>query len=240
MIFLQLLIRRECASLRGRGRTLRTVMVTVLALLCVALSPSSAAAGAAASVLGPFLHARHAAVASDSRAASAAGVEILRAGGNAVDAACATTLALGVVNPFASGLGGGGFALVYLAKTGKVTALDFRETAPSALTRHLKDGVGLTPQGGLSVGVPGEARGLADLVRRFGALPFRVAWSLLSACREVFPSRRGWRSRYATRLNAIPTRAPRSSPRYFPSSERSRRDYGRAIASRDRSLPRHL
>ena len=143
-----------------------------MALFWSALAPSSAFAGTAASVSAPFLHARHAAVASDSRAASAAGVEILKAGGNAVDAACAATLALGVVNPFASGLGGGGFALIYLAKTGKATVLDFRETAPAALAGRLKDAVGLKPQSGLSVGVPGEARGLAELVRRFGALPF--------------------------------------------------------------------
>ena len=149
-------------------------MRTALALLCVALTPTLGFAGSAASASDTFLHASHAAVASDSQAASAAGVEMLKSGGNAVDAACATALALGVTNPFASGLGGGGFALVYLAKTGKALALDFRETAPAALTAHASGGAGIQPQSGLSVGVPGEARGLAELVQRFGKLPFSL------------------------------------------------------------------
>ena len=148
----------------------------LLAMLWVAHATSLGFAGTSSRPAAPFLHARHAAVASDSRAASEAGVDALKAGGNAVDAACATALALGVVNPFASGLGGGGFALVYQAKAGikpsRAIALDFRETAPAALAADPSEKTDIRPQSGLSVGVPGEARGLADLVRRYGKLPF--------------------------------------------------------------------
>jgi gamma-glutamyltranspeptidase / glutathione hydrolase len=143
-------------------------MPILLVALCMAIFPSASGAENTATAPEGSLHLRHAAVASDSEPASAAGVELLKSGGNAVDAACATALALGVVHPFASGLGGGGFALLYLAKTGKTVALDFRETAPLATT-----GARPVPaQSGLSIGVPGEPRGLAELVRRFGALPF--------------------------------------------------------------------
>ncbi len=118
-----------------------------------------------------------AAVASDNAQASAAGVAALKAGGNAIDAACATALALGVLHPFASGIGGGGFALVYSAKDHRLFALDFRETAPSAIRADMfvKDGKAdpkLSREGGLAVAVPGEVRGLAELVRRMGKLPF--------------------------------------------------------------------
>lgn len=120
----------------------------------------------------------HAAVASDNPLASAAGVAALQAGGNAVDAACATALALGIVHPDSSGMGGGGFAVVYIAKDRKVYALDFRERAPAAITAgtFLKDGKvqpALSKEGGLAVAVPGEVRGLGELVRRWGKLPFR-------------------------------------------------------------------
>jgi len=143
-----------------------------LAALCVASTPSAGHADTATTASTPFLHPRHGAVASDSKAASQAGLEILESGGNAVDAACATALALGVVHPFASGLGGGGFAMVYLARPGKAFALDFREIAPRGLAGRVDGSLPLPPQSGLSVGVPGEAAGLAELVRRFGALPF--------------------------------------------------------------------
>jgi len=120
----------------------------------------------------------HAAVASDHPLASAAGVTILKAGGNAMDAACATALALGVLHPESSGMGGGAFMLVYIAKDRKVYALDARERAPAAVTAaaYMKDGHAvpeLSQRGGLAVAVPGEVRGLGDMVRRWGKLPFR-------------------------------------------------------------------
>ena len=125
----------------------------------------------------PPLRVGHAAVASDNAQASAAGVAALKAGGNAVDAACATALALGVLHPFASGIGGGGFALVYRAKEHSFTAIDFRERAPGGIRPELfvKNGKAdpkLSREGGLAVGVPGEVRGLGTMVRRWGKLPF--------------------------------------------------------------------
>ena len=126
----------------------------------------------------PPLEVPRAAVASDHAAASAAGIELLRAGGNAADAACAVALALGVVNPHASGIGGGGFALVYLARDKKVHAFDFREQAPASVRPELflRDGKPvpeLSRRGGLAVGVPGEVRGLAELVKRHGKRSFK-------------------------------------------------------------------
>lgn len=165
-----------------RGQPLRQVSHAAALLGAVTLSilATSAAAsliGAAVAATPPPLRVKHAAVASDHPSASAAGVELLRAGGNAADAACATALALGVGNPSGSGIGGGGFAIIYVAREKKVYALDFRERAPAALTPELflRDGKPdprLSINSGLAVAVPGEVRGLAELVRRWGKLPF--------------------------------------------------------------------
>jgi gamma-glutamyltranspeptidase/glutathione hydrolase len=119
-------------------------------------------------------------VAADNETASRVGAEILAAGGNAVDAAAATALALGVVHPQGSGIGGGGFAVIYLAKERKTYVLDFREVGPRAITpQHFvvdgKVNPALAQTGGLAVAVPGEVAGLEHMVRKFGRRPFRTA-----------------------------------------------------------------
>jgi gamma-glutamyltranspeptidase / glutathione hydrolase len=101
----------------------------------------------------------------------------MAAGGNAVDGAIAAALALGVVNPSASGIGGGGFALVYTAKDKKVSAIDFRETAPEKFSADVlwpktpdpsKDRWAFRKVNGGVVGVPGEPAGLELLSRKYG------------------------------------------------------------------------
>ena len=110
--------------------------------------------------------------------ATAAGAAMLRQGGNAVDGAVATALALSVVEPFSAGLGGGGFALWHGAESGEVTALDFRERAPAAAGRDMYLNEAGEPQsllsrnGHLAVGVPGTVAGLHALHQRYGRLPW--------------------------------------------------------------------
>ena len=113
------------------------------------------------------------AVAADHQQASDAGKRVLEDGGNAIDAAVATALALGVVNPNSSGMGGGGFAVVYDAQKGKTFAYDFRETAPKQLTpeKFVVDGKvdpSLSKHGGLASGVPGEVLGLETIWKKHG------------------------------------------------------------------------
>ena len=98
-----------------------------LALLCLAFFAGSALAAP----VGPIneVYAKKGMVSSAHELASKAGVEIMKKGGNAIDAAVATALALNVVEPYNIGMGGGGFATVRFAKTGEVVFIDFRETA---------------------------------------------------------------------------------------------------------------
>lgn len=120
---------------------------------------------------------QHGAVAADHVEASAAGVEILKQGGNVIDAAVATAFALSVVRPASSGLGGGGFLLFWDAEAKEATAYDYRERAPLAATADMFSKLpettrGLASQEGiLAVGVPGEITGLCTIHAKHGRLP---------------------------------------------------------------------
>jgi gamma-glutamyltranspeptidase / glutathione hydrolase len=121
------------------------------------------------------VHGTHGVVASDAALASRVGVEIMQAGGNAVDAAIATGFALAVVYPEAGNLGGGGFTVLRMAD-GRVAAIDYREVAPLAATRDMfLDETGRPTRksvvGPLASGVPGSVAGMVATHQRFGVLP---------------------------------------------------------------------
>src|SRR5580765_7216626 len=121
------------------------------------------------------VHGAHGMVATDEELASRAGVEVLQKGGNAVDAAVATALALAVVEPAAGNIGGGGFMLVRMAD-GRSSFLDYREVAPGQATRQMY----IKPDGKLdeiasvigykSVAVPGTVAGLELALKTYGKL----------------------------------------------------------------------
>ena len=123
----------------------------------------------------PF--ARHAMVASNDRLASAAGVEILNQGGNAIDAAVAVGFALAVTHPEAGNIGGGGYMIIRLAD-GRAAALDYREVAPLGAFRDMYlDAEGAVTEaslvGHLASGVPGSVMGLTEALARFGTMPLQ-------------------------------------------------------------------
>ncbi len=125
--------------------------------------------------------ARNGMVVSQEEKASRIGVEILKAGGNAVDAAVATGFALAVTLPRAGNLGGGGFMLVHLAQQKATIAIDYRETAPGAATRDMfLDARGAfvpakSQSSGLAVGTPGTVAGLALAHETYGSGRFTLA-----------------------------------------------------------------
>jgi len=120
-----------------------------------------------------------AAIASAHPLATAAGMEILKAGGNAFDAAVAVSAALAVVEPYSSGLGGGGFWLLHRAADDFETMVDGRERAPLAATRDMyldAEGEvvpGLSINGPLAAAIPGEPAALVHIAEKYGRLPLQ-------------------------------------------------------------------
>ncbi|KAI0598645.1 gamma-glutamyltranspeptidase [Biscogniauxia sp. FL1348] len=128
------------------------------------------------------------AVACESKICSQIGIDLLAQGGNAVDAFIGTQLCVGVTAMYHSGIGGGGFSLIR-DQTGSYTVIDYRETAPAAAFQDMYQGnVPGSVFGGLSVGVPGELRGLELAHKKFGVLPWKsVVEPAAFVARDGFP-----------------------------------------------------
>src|SRR5262249_46583616 len=145
------------------------------------LVPLLLCAAAAAVHAAPDARTDGAAIASAHPLATAAGHEILKQGGNAFDAAVAVAAALAVVEPYSSGLGGGGLWLLHRAAAGFQVMVDGRETAPRKAERELYVDAGGKPlraaatEGGKSAAIPGAPAALAHVARNYGRLPLAAS-----------------------------------------------------------------
>ena len=166
----------------------------------------------------PAAHPPGGAIASGHALATEAGLEMLRAGGNAFDAAVAVSSTLSVVEPISSGLGGGGFFLLHDAKSGRDVFLDARETSPeSATPEAYLDASGALDadrarNGPWSAGIPGLPAALVELAHKYGKLPLETSLApAIRAAREGFPVyarlEKGYASRRAVMERYAGTRA---------------------------------
>jgi gamma-glutamyltranspeptidase/glutathione hydrolase len=161
---------------RHRALTSLRAMVSCLAALLAFTAAAGAAHGARIPAAHPIATGSGGSVASMDPSASRAGIEVLRHGGNAVDAAVATASALGVTVPFVAGPGGGGFIVIYNARTHAVTTIDGRESCPQSCTRtmfldpttHKPMDYETASDQPLATGVPAMVATWALAVRRFG------------------------------------------------------------------------
>src|SRR5699024_6317938 len=151
---------------KTRKRTFTILMVMAVTLLI----------GVATAQTRPVVGGNHGMVASNHPQASFAGIEMLTQGGNAIDAAVATAAALGVVEPYLSGLGGDGFMLVYDAETEEINFLNFNARSPNGLSvdnfaDQLESNDGrIDRRGPLNSLIPGAAAGWAAAQERYGTL----------------------------------------------------------------------
>jgi gamma-glutamyltranspeptidase/glutathione hydrolase len=147
---------------------LRALVLALIAFSLHGINPQSIDAASRAPG-----YSRNGMVVASQADATRAGVEMLTAGGNAIDAAVASAFAVGVTQPFSTGIGGGSFILIRLAG-GEVVAIDGRETAPGAADRdmYVRPGVAddASAYGELAVGTPGMVAGLALALERYGSM----------------------------------------------------------------------
>ena len=162
---------------------IRSITAAVLFIAITASSWTPTCTTALAASREP-VRARHGVVASTNQVASQVGVDIMKRGGNAVDAAIAVAFALAVTHPAAGNLGGGGFMMIRL-KNGRSTAIDYREMAPAAAHRNVyldKEGKLIQGEGGSiegyrAAGVPGTVRGMELALKKYGS--GRLSWAQL-------------------------------------------------------------
>jgi gamma-glutamyltranspeptidase/glutathione hydrolase len=160
-----------------------SLLVAACALVVVALLAPVQAQRGAVTVIPPVepVVAKHGMVAAQEAQAAGIGADVLKRGGNAVDAAVAVGFAMAVTFPRAGNIGGGGFMVIHLAKGSRAIAIDYRETAPAATRRDIfldADGradPAKSRYSGLAVGVPGTVAGLALAHRKYGSGRFTLA-----------------------------------------------------------------
>ena len=164
-------------------RISRRLHCIALALFCVLVQPAFAREAYVPPAAGRIhaVAAEHGLVVAQEKIAARIGADILRQGGNAVDAAVATGFALAVTYPRAGNIGGGGFMVIHLASRHEDVALDYRETAPAAMTRDTFLGPDGKPDNAksrdsaLGIGVPGTVAGLALALEKYGSGKFTLA-----------------------------------------------------------------
>src|SRR6202049_1732608 len=160
-------------------------------LQVLALTVGFAPVAQAQLVERPLITARHAVVTSDEPLASMAGMRILQEGGNAFDAAVATAVAVGVLDPRMSSIGGNGFATIYVGKTREVRALNFYGLAPKRATVELYRGKEYS-NGFLSAPVPSCLKGYEALHKAYGRLPWaKVLQPAIELAENGFVIRQG-------------------------------------------------
>ncbi|MGH8776117.1 MAG: gamma-glutamyltransferase [Jiangellaceae bacterium] len=168
-------------SRRPLRRTRLLLPAALPGLLALALVAAPAQAAPKAPPKDPVAVGRGGAVSSVDPYATEIGLEVLRRGGNAVDAAVATAAALGVTEPYSAGIGGGGFLVYYDARSGRVETIDGRESAPQMMEEDafVEDGVPIpfadAVTSGLSVGVPGTPATWELALDRWGSIDLRRA-----------------------------------------------------------------
>ncbi|HEV8129831.1 MAG TPA: gamma-glutamyltransferase [Acidobacteriota bacterium] len=172
----------QLSILHPRVSISKTAIITLFCLLSLA------------AVSRDPVPARHGVVVSASPRASRVGVEILQKGGNAVDAAVATGFALAVTHPAAGNIGGGGFMVIHLARTGEDITIDYREKAPAGASRDMYlDSSGnvipkLSTVGHKAAAVPGSVQGMYNVWKKYGKLKWKdLVQPAIALARNGFP-----------------------------------------------------